>query len=221
MLNYINYRMRVTIQDNRTLVGTFMAFDRHMNLVLGDCEEYRKVKTKKGGGAATGIVEEKEEKRMLGLVLLRGENVVSLTVEGPPPPDEEAKATPGGPGMGRAAGRGISVGPPVMGAPVGLAGPVRGVGGPSQSLLTPASGMSMCGWMWCGGCGWDGRDFRWDVRLALRRYVTCGGVPISSTRPDCIIGPRFVFTSGLFASVLFLALILIGPHSFLYLPTVC
>lgn len=33
MLQYVNYRMRITILDGRVLVGTLMAFDRHLNLV--------------------------------------------------------------------------------------------------------------------------------------------------------------------------------------------
>lgn len=75
----------------------------------------------------------------MGLVLLRGENVQSLTVEGPPPAEDTGKATPGGPGVGRAAGRGVPT-MPVAGAPRGLAGPVRGIGGPASSMMQPQAG---------------------------------------------------------------------------------
>jgi len=119
------------MNDSRVLVGTFMAFDRHMNIVLGDTEEYRKIKAKKG----SGITEEREEKRVLGLIILRGDSVVSLTIEGPPPPELNEKLTPGGPGVSKlSAGRGV----PVMNnAPAGLGGPVRGVGGPGLSIMQP------------------------------------------------------------------------------------
>jgi len=127
MMNWLNYRVRISLHDGRQLVGTFLAFDKHMNLVIADCEEYRKIKDKSGSG------EEREVKRMLGLLLLRGDSVASLTPEAPPPSQGRragADATMGGPG------RAVPLGKPgsSFGNQSGLSAPVRGVGGPAPMM---------------------------------------------------------------------------------------
>jgi small nuclear ribonucleoprotein B and B' len=126
MMQFLNYRMRVTLHDGRALVGTFLAFDRHMNIVLGDCDEFR-VTSKR----AVKRGDEREEKRPLGLVLLRGETVVSLSVDAPPPAADRRVRKPAGgsgaPGAGVAGAVAAQAAPQVF-APAGLAGPVAGVG---------------------------------------------------------------------------------------------
>ncbi|KAF0899925.1 hypothetical protein E2562_025488 [Oryza meyeriana var. granulata] len=123
MLQFVNYRMRVTIHDGSQLVDKFMALDHHMNLVLGECEEFHKLLPSKSS-KTTG---EGEERRTLGLLLLRGEEVVSMTVEGPPPPDESRAKAAGarivlaGLGVGCAAGPGVPAGK-MLKAQLGLAG---------------------------------------------------------------------------------------------------
>ena len=135
MLQYINYKMRVTIKGGRQLVGDLMAFDRHMNLVLGNCDEMRKLPPVSKGKKTN---DESEDRRTLGLVLLRGDEVVSFAVAAPPPPDESQAdvAALAGPGIGRAAGWGVPTAP-IFHAQPGLGGPIPGVGGPAHGMMRP------------------------------------------------------------------------------------
>ncbi|CAO3597458.1 unnamed protein product [Absidia cylindrospora] len=143
MSNIINYRLRVTLSDARVLTGQMLAFDKHMNLVLADCEEFRKIKPK-GKKNDTKDQKEQDMKRTLGLVILRGETIVSISIDGPPPPSaDDARgrmAMMGGPGMGRPAGRGLPAAPPPGMPMAGLSGPVRGVGGPAPGMMAPRPG---------------------------------------------------------------------------------
>ncbi|KAF2199998.1 Sm-like ribonucleoprotein [Delitschia confertaspora ATCC 74209] len=151
MQNLINYRMRVTLMDGRQMAGQMLAFDKHMNLVIADTEEFRRTK-KKAGKAAPGSsgaqTLETEERRSIGLTIIRGSNIVSLSVDGPPPADQSAR-------LGTSAPGGVSTGPAVMasgpgvsrpagrGLPVGLTGPQAGVGGPGPGAFggfAPPSG---------------------------------------------------------------------------------
>jgi small nuclear ribonucleoprotein B and B' len=140
-LRYVEHRLRITLSDSRTITGTFLAFDKHLNLVLSDTEEFRTLRK----GSRSNVIEERQEKRNLGLIILRGENVVSIAVEGPPPPSASGRLAPGGPGSVSGAGRG-SLPPAGMGgmAPVGLgAAPIAGVGGAVGSVMAPQGGMGM------------------------------------------------------------------------------
>ena len=133
MQNLVDYRVRITMTDGRQLTGLLMAFDKFMNLVLADTEEFRRTKRRSTTKAAGDDIET-EEKRTLGLVILRGEQVVSLSVDAPPASEGQGRMAPiqAGYGTAKPVGRGLGVGVAgvsVAAPPAGLAGPTRGVGG--------------------------------------------------------------------------------------------
>lgn len=85
LADLINYRLRVITQDGRVYIGELLAFDKHMNLVLADCTEERipqkQMNALKSNGTGSQV---KLEKRTLGLVILRGEQVLTTVVESQP-----------------------------------------------------------------------------------------------------------------------------------------
>ncbi|KAF7542511.1 hypothetical protein G7Z17_g11514 [Cylindrodendrum hubeiense] len=137
MAGYINWRMRVTLNDGRSMTGQMLAFDKHMNLVLADTEEFRRVKRKQNkpaapGASGSGQTIESEEKRTLGLTIVRGAHIISLSVESPPPADPSAR-------LGKAASGGI---PSALAAGPGVARPAgRGAAPPSLAVRSPKSGI--------------------------------------------------------------------------------
>lgn len=136
---FINSRVKVVISDHRYFIGQMLAFDTHSNVVLKDCEEYRKLNKRKAG-------ELQEAKRNIGLMILRGETVLHIDIVGPPPPNGNRmaastassvlqpgatpeKAKPTGSGLGN-----LDV-PGNMGS---LSKPAMGVGLASSSLAGAA-----------------------------------------------------------------------------------
>lgn len=145
---------------------------QHMNLVLADTEEFRRVKRKAakapsapGAASSSAPLIESEEKRTLGLTIVRGAHIISLSVESPPPADPSARlgaSAPGGMTTTLAAGAGIAR-PAGRGMPVGLA--VRLESQWSFENITN-SFIGPCCWSWRTTCIWR---FPWSTTFWTRR----------------------------------------------------
>jgi len=79
LFKFVNWKIRVTVQDGRHFVGQFIAFDKHTNIVLKDSIEFRRERD----------ANDSWSRRELGLILLRGQHVVSLQPEAPPQPKKQ------------------------------------------------------------------------------------------------------------------------------------
>lgn len=68
---FFNWKVEAIAKDGRTYKGILMGVDKHMNLVLHHCDEFRFYKV-------VGEPDLKEEKRNLGLMILRGDDIITV-----------------------------------------------------------------------------------------------------------------------------------------------
>lgn len=81
----INYKIRIICNDGRVYIGELLSYDKYMNIVLKDSIEERIPKTQ-----MTKINNNNKnndiriEKRTLGLIILRGEQILTIVIEDKP-----------------------------------------------------------------------------------------------------------------------------------------
>ena len=138
LAKFLNYRVNVEIKDHRYFIGQLLGFDSHSNIVMKDCEEYRRLRKRKAG-------EPREAKRNIGLMILRGDNVKHINIVGPPPPSgnrltasaASAMLQPGitvDKALGKGTGVAVSTAPQNV---TGLVKPAAGVGVASAPTAPP------------------------------------------------------------------------------------
>ncbi|RZC41769.1 N-alpha-acetyltransferase 38, NatC auxiliary subunit [Asbolus verrucosus] len=71
--SWLNKSLRIQMFDGRVLVGVFLCTDRDANVILGSCTEYLPAENT-GDGTA-------EEPRMLGLVMVPGKHIQSVSID--------------------------------------------------------------------------------------------------------------------------------------------
>ncbi len=85
----LNVRIRVTLLDGRVIIGQLLAHDKHFNLVLCECEEFRLPRQSTTNATTTANLD--QFRRTLGMIVLRGEEVVAVNAETGAPPKNKAR----------------------------------------------------------------------------------------------------------------------------------
>lgn len=68
LMTLVKKRVKITLKDSKIIVGRLLAYDKHMNVVIEEGEEFRKTLK------AT-------ERRNIGLIMLTGRNIISIVLE--------------------------------------------------------------------------------------------------------------------------------------------